>query len=298
MTSRLVFTDLRRAQKKKSFIICMSVVILLMVVVAIVAFVKPVKATDISFMLSGEPNARGYSFLSNITLAFSLIPFLTGIPVFQTVFSDDFKSRTMQTAIGRGISRRRLILARFYEAIALIIEEMVIFTILGLIMSMIMGASIGGIGKMIAELWFDSILVVADIAIAMLILYMSQNTTGGLVMYILLAANVFRAVLALLDLIPFLKNNGIKFSNAVPDGVHSIARDYLFGTVPSLSDLSEKVENFNDLGVNEVEAMFTGATEDPNYLKAFLYTGIFVGLFIVLPLVLAQTVFRKKELEF
>ena len=292
MMRRIVLTDLRRALKKKSFIICTSLVIVLMIIITIVAVVKPA-----SLVGSDETSGKALAFLNNISIAFSMIPFLVGIPVFQTVFSDDFKSRTMQMAIGRGMSRRRLILARFYEVIALLAEVCVILTVITVVTGLVLGATFGGLGVVIGKLWFDLILIISEISIAMLILYMSQNTTGGLVMYILLAADAFRLILVMADMIPFLKNNGIKLSNILPSGVHGIAKDYLFGHVPTLSDVTDIGE---DLAEGSAEAMkrILDGTVDVNYLKAFLYTSILVGVFIILPLVLSQAVFRKKELEF
>ena len=295
MMKRLVFTDLRRAQKKKAFIICMSVVVLLMIAVLIFAIVKPSGAAAIAD--AKEANGKATAFLNNISVAFGMISLLIGIPIFSTVFSDDFKSRTMQTAIGRGISRRRLILARFYEVIALMIESHLIFTVIAVIMGFALGASVGGIGTMVAKLWFDSLLILANVAIAMLILYLSQNATGGLVMFILLAADAFRLILALADMIPFLKDNGIKISNGLPSGVFSIAKNYLFGYVPSLSDVSDIGTEIEEGSAEAIQKILEG-TINVDFGKAFLYTAILVGVFIVLPVFLSQVVFRKKELEF
>ena len=296
MMRRIVLTDLRRAQRKKSYIICMSIVVLLMLIVCIFSFVRPSSSEALAAQ-TRETSGRALQFLDSIGIAFSMLPFLVGIPIFQTVFSDDFKSRTMQTAIGRGISRRRLVLARYYEVIALLIEACVIFTVIGIIMGLIMGASIGGLASMTGSLFFDAILVVSNMSIAMLILYMSQNTTGGLVMYILLAADVFRMILALADMIPFLKNNDIKLSNILPGGVQQLARNNLFGYVPTFSDIAANNEGLKE-GSQAALQKILEETIEPNYLKALLYICILVGVFIILPLVLAQVVFRKKELEF
>ena len=295
MMKRLVLTDLRRAQKKTAFIICMSVVVVLMAAVLIFAIVKP--ADSLAVAQANETNGKATAFLNNISVAFGMISLLVGIPIFSTVFSDDFKSRTMQTAIGRGISRRRLILARLYEVIALIIESHMIFTVIAIIIGFALGGTVGGIGTMVGKLWFDSLLILSDIAIAMLILYMSQNPTGGLVMFILLAADAFRLILALADMIPFLKDNGIKLSNALPSGVHSIAKNYLFGYVPSLSDVSDIGTEIEEGSTEAIQKILDG-TINVDFGKAFLYTAILVGVFIVLPVFLSQVVFRKKELEF
>ena len=285
MMKRLVLTDLRRAQRKKAFIICMVITVLLIIIMAIISVWKPSSADT---MMSGETSGKASAFLSNFSIAYGLMPFLIGIPIYSTVFTDDFKSRTMQTAIGRGISRRRLILARFYEVLALLVESLLIFSVIGIVIALAFGASMSGIGVMIGKMWFSSVLLVANVAIAMLVLYMTQNPTGGLVLYILLAADAFRLLLLLLEMIPFLKDNKIKPSYILPSGVYELASDYLFGREASV-DLSKATEgNIEDM----IQAV------DPNLAKAMLYIVILVGVFIILPLILSQTVFRKKELEF
>ena len=205
---RLVFTDLFRAQKKKSYVIMMGLVVALIIIVAIIAFVWPSKAAE----ESGK--AERFQTLNNIVTTF--IPFLVGIPVFQAVFTDDFKSRTMQTAIGRGISRSRLVLSRFLEACMLIVEAMAIFSVVTLIAALAVGTSVSGTFLLLAHLWVDASLIVAHLSVCMFFVYASQNATLGLVFFILFSANVFGLLLKLVDSIPFLNDNGIEISKVPP----------------------------------------------------------------------------------
>ena len=273
---RLVFTDLFRAQKKKSYVIMMGLVVALIIIVAIIAFVWPSKAAE----ESGK--AERFQTLNNIVTTF--IPFLVGIPVFQAVFTDDFKSRTMQTAIGRGISRSRLVLSRFLEACMLIVEAMAIFSVVTLIAALAVGTSVSGTFLLLAHLWVDASLIVAHLSVCMFFVYASQNATLGLVFFILFSANVFGLLLKLVDSIPFLNDNGIEISKMVPTGVHTNMSNYLFGTkaVLDTTDISKLLEP-------AIEA---------NFGKALVYGIVFVGVYIILPVFLSQAVFRKKELEF
>ena len=273
---RLVFTDLFRAQKKKSYVIMMGLVVALIIIVAIIAFVWPGKAA--------EESAKAERFLTLHDMVTTFIPFLVGIPVFQAVFTDDFKSRTMQTAIGRGISRSRLVLSRFLEACMLIVEAMAIFSVVTLIAALAVGTSVSGTFLLLAHLWVDASLIVAHLSVCMFLVYASQNTTLGLVFFILFSANVFGLLLKLVDSIPFLNDNGIEISKMVPTGVHTNMSNYLFGTkaVFDTTDISKLLEP-------AVEA---------NFGKALVYGIVFVGVYIILPVFLSQAVFRKKELEF
>ncbi|MBQ9872809.1 MAG: hypothetical protein IJM27_12895 [Eubacterium sp.] len=273
---RLVFTDLFRAQKKKSYVIMMGLVAALIIIVAIIAFVWPSKAA--------EESAKAERFLTLHNIVATFIPFLVGIPVFQAVFTDDFKSRTMQTAIGRGISRSRLVLSRFLEACMLIVEAMAIFSVVTLIAALAVGTSVSGTFLLLARLWVDASLIVAHLSVCMFFVYASQNTTLGLVFFILFSANVFGLLLKLVDSIPFLNDNGIEISKMVPTGVHTSMSNYLFGTkaVLDTTDLSKLLEP-------AIEA---------NFGKALVYGIVFIGVYIILPVFLSQAVFRKKELEF
>ena len=294
MMKRIIFTDLRRAQRKPSYFMCMGIVVVLMIIITIVAFLKPAAAESLAE--STETSGKGLAFLNNIGIAYSMIPFLVGIPVFLTVFSDDFKSRTMQTAIGHGISRRRLVLCRFYEVIALLVEACLILSVLGIIMGLVLGASMGGLATMVGKMFFDLLLIVANTSIAMLILYLAMNPTGGLVMYILMAADVFKLLLVLADQIPFMKDNGIKVSYIVPSGVYTLAENNLFGHVPTFADIATGTD-IEEGSAEAIQKIFEGTVQQ-DFLKAFGYTALLVGVYIVLPLVLSQVVFRKKELDF
>ena len=91
--------DILRILKKKSYIITSSIVFISYAATLAVMFVKHMEKFD----------------LINSMLA-SMATFLVGIPVFNAVFTDDFNSRSMQTIIGFGTSRRQLVLSRFFES--------------------------------------------------------------------------------------------------------------------------------------------------------------------------------------
>lgn len=159
----------------------------------------------------------------------------------------------------------------------LIVEAMAIFSVVTLIAALAVGTSVSGTFLLLAHLWVDASLIVAHLSVCMFFVYASQNTSLGLVFFILFSANVFGLLLKLLDSIPFLNDNGIEISKMVPTGVHTNMSNYLFGTKAVL-DMEPAIE--------------------ANFGKALVYGIVFVGVYIILPVFLSQAVFRKKELEF
>ena len=268
MMSRIIFTDLRRGQRKFSYILLMGIVILLIILLAVISFIFP-----------GE-GGKAARFESLFTVIEVFIPFLVGIPVYQAVITDDFKSRTMQTAIGRGISRQNLILARFFEIILMLVEAFIVFSIVGAITGLVLGMSGSSISIMVIKMWSSSFLIFAHLSIAMFLAFLALNPTVGLVFYILFETNVFRLIFSLLDGISFFKDNGIAISEWIPSGLNSNFTQYTFG-----------VERQEVLGT-----IIDAVPQDIG--KGLLYGLALVGIYCILPLVLSQVVFRKKELDF
>ena len=278
---RLIVTDLLRGQRKKSYIILMGGVIVLIIIIAILSIFFATKMETL--LASGSlENGRADFFLSAYSATEAFIPFMVGIPIFSAVFSDDFKSRTMQTAIGRGISRDKLILSRFIEVILMMVEAYIVFAITAAICGAVLGATAGGIFGLVGRMLLSAVCILSHLSIAMLLVYLTQNPTVGLVFYILFEANVFRLILKLVDNISFLKDNGISIADWVPSGVYTKASNYMLGVA----------------AVNDAELdIFTPAIEQ-DITKGILYLLLLIGAYIILPVILSQVVFRKKELDF
>ena len=119
----VILTDIRRAQVKKSLIICMIIMVGIAVISSVGIRILP--------MFSDNPSQAYGSLLSGLSSFFG--PLLIGIPIFSAIYTDDFKSRSMQIAIGRGVSRPKMMLARFLETLILVIEWHVIFSVVAII---------------------------------------------------------------------------------------------------------------------------------------------------------------------
>ena len=278
---RLIVTDMLRGQKKKSYIILMGGVVVLIILLAVLAVFFATKAEKLIEIGSLE-NGKANFFLSAYSATEAFIPFMVGIPIFAAVFMDDFKSRTMQTAIGRGISRDKLILSRFIEVILMMVEAYIVFGITAAICGAVLGATAGGIAGLIGKMFLSAVVIVAHISCAMFLLYLTQNPTVGLVFYILFEASVFKLLFSLLDSISFLKDNNISPKDWIPSGIYTNASNYLLGVA--------------EINSPELD-LFTPAIEQ-DIPKGIVYLLILIGAYIILPVILSQVVFRKKELDF
>lgn len=251
----VILTDIRRAQSKKSLIICMIIMIGITIIATVGLRVLP--------MFSNNPAQSYISLLSSLSSFFG--PLLIGIPIFSAIYTDDFKSRSMQVAIGRGVSRPKMMLARFLETLVLVVEWHVIYTVVALICGLIAGASGSQMLDCIGPIWGVSIKMMVFLSLSLLFVYGTQNPTTGLVFYIIFVANVLDIIFTFIDMIPFLQDNNIQLSEYFPASACS---------------------------------NFLNAIVEGDGLHIFTWgLGVFVG-YIVLPLIISIQIFKKKELEF
>ncbi len=151
--------DLIRVQKKKSFILMAVITLVILSGAFLLAKFLPGK---------GGFSSAFSMYMGMGTGTFSL---LMGIPVFLAVYSDDFKSKAMQTAIGFGVSRTKLIICRFLEIISLLIECAVVFSVVVMIFGLAGGADWSAIGSVLKSLWLDVYTSLCYCSIAIIIVY-------------------------------------------------------------------------------------------------------------------------------
>ena len=249
-----ITTDILRAYRKKGLLICMGVVILLLTLALVITMVHPFKS------MGGTSG----TFKSLTSAFYDFNAFLVAIPVFSTVYSDDFKSRSMQTALGFGISRNKMILARFFECLILLIECHVFIMLLTFLYATICGAS-GVMVGLTGYLWIVALKILGFLCLAMILVYGTQKPTLGLVLFILLNADLFAFIVELIDMIPFLKDNDIKLHNVFPSGM-----------IMNIDDAAHAGK------IGETIARII----------------LFIAVYVVVPVIISMRLFRKKELDF
>ena len=213
-----IMADIRRVQKKRSFLICLAIEAALLVLAGLLAYAVPLPIS----MTGSEKGGTAPSMEIYIMIAFFFYPLFVGIPIFSAIYSDDFKSRSMQTAIGFGITRRKLIWARFFEVLILALETAVLFTAIVYAVDLWTGISFGDATDMILkQVWIKDFEIIGFLSISLIIVYGTQKPGSGMVLYILLLMGVFSALIT-----------HIKISEYVPSGVVSTMQKAIFGDDP------------------------------------------------------------------
>lgn len=260
--SAVIFADIRRVIKKKSFIImlileCLLIIGLTAIMIATVNMVNNEPAFTEKIEINPEATYLSITVMSIGAVA----PLLLGLPIFLAVFSDDFRSHAMQMAIGSGLSRNKLILARFIEVVILVAEVTVCMLIAAVISGLIQGAGMSVIADACGRSLISLIPMLCYLAICLIPVYGTQNTTLSMVLYILFTAGVVSTVV-----------------NAIRTGIPQLRDVHIEWILP-------------DRLINDVA--FSG-----NYSWGWVVWIIIPVVYIALPVWVAMILFRKKELEF
>lgn len=245
-----ILADLQRILKKKSF--------LLVFLIFIVSFFL------LMFVISNS-TFTGDQYANYTGIFINFFPIFAGIPLFISVYNDDFKSKSMQVAIGYGISRKKVILTKIFDIILLSFGIGIVFGALFLLNPVLLNVSLTGanISSVIISLFGSILLIIGYTSISSILLYFTENAVLGIVAFILLASGTVSMVLGLILGQNFIANT---FGNIV---------SYLF-----TNSISAQMHNVLTLG-------------HPTF--SLIPTLI---VYIILPVGISMLLFEKKELEF
>lgn len=124
------------------------------------------------------------------------------------VFSDDFKAKTAQIAIGVGVSRAKVVFSKIMEVVILLAIDTVILLGLGVAMSAILGDMMTG--AQIAEYartLFMTMMVsnIAYISLVSILLFSTQSMTLSILAFLALKFNLVSLVIGLTDYVKALE---------------------------------------------------------------------------------------------
>ena len=247
---KLLTADFRRIMRKRSFWIAM--------ILAFVALV--IGAMD---GIDGAPQ-RGLKFTTSIMSVTGVAEILFGLVVLLSVFGDEFRSMTLISVIGRGVSRWKFILAKFLDTLFLLGQMFLLFGLGVVLMRLALGVSlrpaeIRAIVSTIINSIFSSLAVVT---ISALFFYLTGSTPFGVFMYLTLEI-ILPIVISFAKMLP-------QVARFHPD------RWYIFGFA------SRAAANFT-----------YGSTA-----AGILVLVVGAVLYIASALALTWAIFRKKELDF
>lgn len=110
------------------------------------------------------------------------------IPVYLTVYGDEIRTGSMQAVIGRGLSRRKVIVSKLLDCLILLSMMFMVFLLLFFVKNGITHVSLSATQNFLAFLWvlISLLKVTAYLAVAGIFLFTSWNIAIGLTACIML----------------------------------------------------------------------------------------------------------------
>ena len=168
------------------------------------------------------------TFVTLVTSACSMLDWLVifvGLFEMIAVFSEDFKVKTMQVAIGLGVSRTKVVLCKLLEVAVLLVLDCIALTLLTMGIGAVMGASISFVvlKDLILTLLIKCLLnQVACVSLTMIVLFVTQSSILSIFVYVLISVGI---VNLLLSLMPMFGMTALESLN-----LHRLTLSYLVGS--------------------------------------------------------------------
>ena len=214
------------------------------------------------FLFQSLINWNAVTYLVTASAFAGMLPIFFGLLVFIAVFSADFKTKTMQVAIGTGLSRAEVVLSKAVEVFVITIAGIFLIGVVVLLAGVVTGAGMNATHAMeiINSLWMKGVAIISYNYIAMILIFFTQKPGIGTLFYIALATPVVEILISIINDIKLIKEL-------------DICRFYL-------ANLIETAHTRLILGTFDI-ASFIG-------IAAYIMAGVAVTILL----------FRKRELEF
>lgn len=245
----LIYADVKRILRKPSYWIILGICLL-------ISLFWSIQSNN-----GGEQS--GFSFASGQGTAVNTMNLFIGIAIYVSVYADEFTSNSMQCLIGRGVSRRRLLIAKFINCVIVTFISYGIYTLFITVTGLIMGAKMNGAesGFLYSTILTSAFTVLGYATISMIILFWSKNVAYATLVdaFLLFAGDTLLSGLNDIPVIKFWHIDRHVFSNA--------------------------------LECAKVDLLLTGGTA--------IFTLLWhVVKICAISIILAYLLFRKKELDF
>lgn len=214
---------------------------------------------------NGGPNYSSVNFMSSLNgWFFTCGGIFLGVCTLINSFADDFRSKTMQVAIGVGVSRKKVVAAKLIQAALILLTDILFTCLLIFLLTLITGAHLvpQQVGYLLASMLNVLLVGVCWISLISILVFKTQNMLMPMILYLILSCGLLGGILRL----------------ASQYGPTILQRLHLENYVPDYF----------------LESLRTGL------LMGRLDFGALVGVvfYICLGMVLTYLVFRKQELDF
>ena len=214
------------------------------------------------FLFQSLINWNAVTYLVTASAFAGMLPIFFGLLVFIAVFSVDFNTKTMQVAIGTGLSRAEVVLSKAVEVFVITIAGIFLIGVIVLLAGVVTGVGMNATHAMeiINSLWMKGVAIISYNYIAMILIFFTQKPGVGTMCYIALATPVVEILVSVINDIKLIKELDIR-------------RFYL-------ASLIDTAHTRLILGTFDI-ASFIG-------IAAYIMAGVAVTILL----------FRKRELEF
>ena len=220
-------------------------------------------AVSIAIEIETSPD-RDFFFFSQVVGTFPWVLTIAGFSALLGIYADEFKSMSMITVIGRGISREKFVLTKFLDLCLMVFQMEVLTAIYIMILKGAFGTRLTFVEtKYLVLLFvFGYIETVSYVTIAAIFYFLSENAAIGMFAYL-----TFDVVIPVtLQLVLMLSN----VSKYHPD------RYYISGMI----DIA-----FSDFIMGDIPG-------------GMVFTFLALGIYVLCALLITTLIFRKKELNF
>lgn len=212
-----------------------------------------------------NPSFTQDMYVAKITSFLSFFPLIVGLFIFMSVYADDFKSKSMQVAIGYGIDRKKVVLSKLLESTFILMGIGLISTVMILLVPSAIGIGLNSEQRIPLVLTIASELLrtLGYISMATIPVFFTQNSVDGIIFYVLFST---KFVLISLTMI--------------------LGQGFIMNTIGDLTQYLFTVQLYNAKDV----LLHIGSFEVLTLFSLLLY--------IILPTIITMAGFEKKELEF
>lgn len=210
--------------------------------------------------IANNPSFTSTNYISTVNMYLGFAPLFIGLSIYLSIYYDDFKSKAMQVAIGYGISRNKIIIFKIIEALILTFISVLFIGIITLVSPYIikMNLSQAENYQILKNIITETLKILGYIIITLPFIYSKQNPINGTIIYVLFASKFMIVSASIILSQKFIVN--------------------LFG-------------NLNEyLLTNTLAILLDGS------IKLSLI--ITLGVYFIVPIILALILFKNKELEF
>lgn len=217
----------------------------------------------LAYQIDTKPD-RNFFFLTRAGQGCSFVGLIIGFSVLLGVYGDEFKSMVMIGVIGRGISRDKFVLAKFFDTLILSFVITVMTAVYIGILQLVLGVTLNDVQTryLICSYVFNYIELTCCITIASIFYFLSENSAIGMFAFL-----AFQAVIPVtLELLVMLSNLQ----------KYHINRYYIVGLNASA---------YSDFIMGDIAG-------------ALVKMIVCIAVYMVAAVFITMLIFRKKELEF